>query len=138
DGVALLGHAAQVRGARLLRLGVGSAELLDLGAQLVALFGGRPYDGEPLKHASELLLKPVALRGELAQLAGVPLLLLGQPALLLRGRGLGLGKGGLQRLELVHRALVLFAQPLELAFAFVLYFGEGRPELLELVRRVLV
>src|SRR6185312_17157702 len=57
-----------------LCLGERGLELLDLGAQPVPLLGGGGGDGEPLECVTELLLDPVALRGELVADAGVPFL----------------------------------------------------------------
>jgi hypothetical protein len=115
-----------------------SQQPLDLGPQLIALFRGRAFSCESLESVFELVVEPVALRGELASLAGVPLPLLGQPALLLRGCCLRLGEHCLQLTELVRRAFVLLSQAREFLFALGLRFGEGRLEALELVRGALV
>src|SRR6185369_11100076 len=121
-----------MRGARLGERGL---ELLDLGAQPVPLLGG---GGEPLECVTEILLNPVALRGELVAHAGVPLLDLGEPVVALVGRGLRLGEGGMEPLELVRDLVALLLQPRELLLALVPSLGEDGLQALDLGRRALV
>ena len=71
------------------------------------MLGGRSLClGKRRLQALELLLS-VALRAELVALDDVPLLLLGEPALLLRRGGLRLGECGLQPVELLGCARAL-------------------------------
>src|SRR6185437_17102764 len=98
-------------------------ELLDLGAQPVPLLGGGGGDGEPLECVTELLLDPVALRGELVADAGVPFLDLGEPAIMLARRGLRLGEGGMEPLELGRDLVAFLLQPRELLLALVPRLG---------------
>ena len=121
-----------------LRLGQRGLELLDLGAQPVPLLGGGVGGGEPLECVTELLLDPVALRGELVAHAGVALLDLGEPAVLLAGRGLRLGEGGMEPLELGRDLVALLLQPRELLLALVPSLGEDGLQALDLGRRALV
>ncbi len=125
--------AAHLHRAAVLHLGESGLEALDLGAQLVTLLGGGAEDCESLEHGAELLLEPVAPGCELVPLDGVPLLLLGETALLLGGCDLRLGEGGLEALELRRSVRVLLLQAGQVLFVARVRLGEGAAEALDLL-----
>ena len=71
--------------------------MIELAAKPVALVGGGAELGQPLERGAELVLEPVTLSGQLAQLPGVPLQ--------------RLVEGGADLVELRARLLMLFPQP---------------------------